>query len=50
MKPPLKKRVPKPRNPYVALALGRKAGVHEKSARAKRQADKRALQENPLEP
>jgi hypothetical protein len=43
MKPPLKRRVPKPRNPYVPLALGRKAGAHEKSAGAKRQAEKRAL-------
>jgi hypothetical protein len=43
MKPPLKKRVPKPRNPYVALALQRKAGEHEKSSGAQRQAVKRAL-------
>lgn len=43
MKPPLKKRVPKPRNPYVALALARKAGAHEKAAGARRQAEKRAL-------
>ena len=43
MKPPLKKRVPKPRNPYVAPALQRKAGEHEKSAGAKRQAEKQAL-------
>lgn len=43
MKPPLKKRVPKPRNPYVALALGRKAGEHGKSGGARRQAEKRAL-------
>lgn len=43
MKPPLKKRVPKPRNPYVALALARRAGEHEKSAGAKRQAEKQAL-------
>jgi hypothetical protein len=43
MKPPLKKRVPKPRNPYVAPALQRKAGEHEKSASAKRQAEKLAL-------
>ncbi len=43
MKPPLKKRVPKPRNPYVAPARQRKAGKHEKSAGAQRQADKRAL-------
>ncbi|NTV87613.1 MAG: hypothetical protein HGA21_12825 [Burkholderiaceae bacterium] len=44
MKPPLKKRVPKPRNPYVAPALQRKAGEHEKSGSAKRQAEKQALQ------
>ncbi len=43
MKPPLKKRVPKPRNPYVPMALARKAGEHEKSGRAKRQAEKREL-------
>ncbi|MCA1979425.1 MAG: hypothetical protein LDL19_09340 [Thiobacillus sp.] len=43
MKPPLKKRVPKPRNPFVALALQRPAGSHEKSPGAKRQAEKRAL-------
>jgi hypothetical protein len=43
MKPPLKRRVPKPRNPYVAPALQRRAGEHEKSAGAKRQADKQAL-------
>jgi hypothetical protein len=43
MKPPLKKRVPKPRNPYVALAIQRKAGEHEKSRHAKRQAEKIAL-------
>ncbi|MBN8762833.1 MAG: hypothetical protein J0I76_12155 [Thiobacillus sp.] len=43
MKPPLKRRVPKPRNPFVALALARKAGQHEKSARARRQAEKQAL-------
>jgi hypothetical protein len=43
MKPPLKKRVPKPRNPYVPMALARKAGEHEKSAGAKRQAEKQAL-------
>jgi hypothetical protein len=43
MKPPLKKRVPKPRNPYVAAALQRKAGEHEKSASARRQAEKQAL-------
>jgi len=43
MKPPLKRRVPKPRNPYVPLALSRKAGEHEKTPGAKRQADKQAL-------
>lgn len=43
MKPPLKKRVPKPRNPFVALAIVRKAGEHEKTPRAKRQAEKQAL-------
>jgi hypothetical protein len=46
MKPPLKKRVPKPRNPYVALALQRRAGEHEKSAGAQRQAEKRALKKS----
>jgi hypothetical protein len=46
MKPPLKKRVPKPRNPYVALAIVRKAGEHEKSAGAKRQAEKQALKKS----
>ena len=43
MKPPLKKRVPKPRNPFAALAHERKAGTHEKSPRAQRQAEKIAL-------
>ena len=43
MKPPLKKRVPKPRNPFVAPAIQRQAGEHEKSASAKRQAEKQAL-------
>ena len=43
MKPPLKRRVPKPRNPYVAPALQRKAGEHEKSADAKPQTEKHAL-------
>jgi len=41
MKPPLKRRVPKPRNPYVASALLRRAGEHEKPAGAKRQATSR---------
>jgi hypothetical protein len=45
MKPPLKRRVPKPRNPYVAPALQRKAGAHEKPRGARRQAEKRALQQ-----
>ncbi|WP_324779076.1 hypothetical protein [Thiobacillus sedimenti] len=44
MKPPLKKRVPKPRNPYVAPALQRKAGAHEATPGARRAAEKRALQ------
>lgn len=43
MKPSLKKRVPKPRNPFVALALQRSAGTHEKTAGAKRLAEKRVL-------
>jgi len=43
MKPPLKKRVPKPRNPFVALARVRVAGPHQKSARAQRRAEKIAL-------
>ncbi len=43
MKPPLKKRVPKPRNPYVVLAHSRQAGVHEKSRSARRQAEKLVL-------
>lgn len=50
MKPPLKKRVPKPRNPYVAAALLRSAGAHDKSAGAKRQAEKRALAKRLTEP
>ena len=45
MKPPLKKRVPKPRNPYVALAHQRQAGAHEKTRSAKRQAEKAALKQ-----
>jgi hypothetical protein len=49
MKPPLKKRVPKPRNPYVALVIGRHAGAHEKSEGAKRQAEKQALKKRLLE-
>jgi hypothetical protein len=49
MKPPLKKRVPKPRNPYVALALQRPGGAHEKSAGARRQAEKQALKKRLLE-
>lgn len=43
MKPPLKRRVPKPRNPYVTLAIVRKAGEHGKSAGGKRLAEKQAL-------
>ena len=43
MKPPLKKRVPKPRNPFVVLARARVAGPHEKSTRAQRRAEKIAL-------
>ncbi|MFP5419282.1 hypothetical protein [Diaphorobacter sp.] len=50
MKPPLKKRVPKPRNPYVPLALTRKAGEHEKTPGAKRQAEKRELKKRLAEP
>lgn len=46
MKPPLKRRVPKPRNPYVAPALQRKAGAHEQSPGARRQAEKRALRKS----
>ena len=44
MKPPIKKRVPKPRNPFVALARARVAGAHEKSTRAQRRAEKIALE------
>ena len=43
MKPPLKRRVPKPRNPFVALAIARKARRTRKTGRAKRQAEKQAL-------
>ncbi|MHB1091478.1 hypothetical protein [Thiobacillus sp.] len=43
MKPPLKRRVPKARNPFVTLALARSAGTHTKTPRARRQAEKRAL-------
>jgi hypothetical protein len=46
MKPPLKKRVPKPRNPYVALAIRRRAGEHEKPVGTKRQAEKQALKKS----
>ncbi|MCA1924994.1 MAG: hypothetical protein LDL16_01785 [Thiobacillus sp.] len=45
MKPPLKKRVPKPRNPFVALAAQRRAGPHGKPASAQRQLDKRELKQ-----
>ena len=43
MKPPLKRRVPKPRNPYVPLVIARKAGAHDKASGAKRLADKKVL-------
>jgi hypothetical protein len=46
VKPPLKKRVPKPRNPYVALAIQRRAGEHAKSGGAQRQAEKAALKKS----
>jgi hypothetical protein len=46
MKPPLKRRVPKPRNPFVAPAAQRKAGEHGKSAGAKRRAEKQALKKS----
>lgn len=46
MKPPLPKRVPKPRNPYVPLALQRRAGEHQKPAAAKRRAEKQALKKS----
>ncbi len=49
MKPPLKRRVPKPRNPYVPLAIARKAGAHDKTPGAKRQADKQALKKRLVE-
>lgn len=39
----LKLKLTKPRNPLVALALQRKAGVHRKAVSALRQADKLAL-------
>ena len=39
----LKLTAPKPRNPLVAPAAQRKAGVHRKSASALRQAEKQAL-------
>jgi hypothetical protein len=38
--------VPKPRNPYVVLAIQRRAGEHEKSAGATRQAEKQALKKS----
>lgn len=50
MNPPLKRRVPKPRNPYAALARGRKAGEHEQSRGARRQAEKRTLRQQLAEP
>lgn len=46
MKPPPRRRVPKPRNPYVTLALRRKAGKYEKLPGAKRQAEKVALKKS----
>ncbi|MEQ1663584.1 MAG: hypothetical protein ABL877_12900 [Thiobacillus sp.] len=49
MKPPLKKRVPKPRNPYVVLAMQRNAGEHEKSTSAKRQQEKVELKKRLIE-
>ncbi len=49
MKPPLKRRVPKPRNPYVSLVLARKAGEHEKTPGAKRQAGKQDLKKRLVE-
>lgn len=49
MKPPLKRRVPKPRNPYVPLAIARKAGAHDKTPGAKRQADKQTLKKRLVE-
>ncbi len=39
----LKLRAPKPRNPLVAAVMQRKAGAHQKSASARRGAEKRAL-------
>ncbi|HUX30408.1 MAG TPA: hypothetical protein VMV78_07230 [Thiobacillus sp.] len=38
--------MPKPRNPYVPLALSRRAGEHEKSVGAKRRAEKQALKKH----
>ena len=38
-----------PRNPYVALAHGRKAGAHGGSGRTRRQAEKRELRAKLLE-
>lgn len=40
------KRVPKPRNPFVALARTRVAGPHQKTARALRRAEKTALKKS----
>jgi hypothetical protein len=39
----LRLKAPKPRNPLVAPALQRKAGSHQKSAAARRRAEKVAL-------
>ena len=39
-------KVPKARNPYVRLALNRKAGPHVKTRKAQRRSDKVKLREN----
>lgn len=49
MKPPLQKRVPKPRNPFVMLAKERKAGSHAKPEAASRRALKVALARGKLD-
>ncbi len=36
-------KVPKERNPFVAQAMFRKAGAHEKTTKAKRAEDKRVV-------
>ena len=38
-----RQKVPKSRNPFVAAAMFRVAGAHDKSNKAKRRADKSAL-------